>query len=98
MLSLLFSLLKTRANEMNLLPHASHDAKWFTHITSLFLTFNVFLNILFLSDLYTPRGSQTHNLEVKSCMLYRPSHPGALTNLTFICVTTLESKGMGPQN
>jgi len=34
------------------------------------------IDFIFLSTLYTQCGAQTHNLENKSHMLYRPSHPG----------------------
>ena len=35
------------------------------------------LKTLFLSNLYTQLGAQTHNPKVKSCKLYQPSQPGA---------------------
>lgn len=39
--------------------------------------FYLFLKISFLSYLYTQRGAQTHNPEIKSSMLYQLSQPGA---------------------
>ena len=36
-----------------------------------------FLKILFSGNLYTQRGAQTHNLEIKSRRLHRRSQPGA---------------------
>ena len=48
-----------------------------------FLSFFVFFFCLFffkfiyLSNLYTQHGAQTHNLEIKSCMLFQLTQPGA---------------------
>ena len=43
----------------------------------VFPLFTFFLKILFLSNLYTQHGARTHNLEIKSHMLYWLSQPGA---------------------
>ena len=37
--------------------------------------FLIFIHVL--NDLYAQHGVQTHNPEIKSCMLYQLSHPGA---------------------
>ena len=42
--------------------------------------------ILFLSILYIQCGAGTHNLEIKSPMLYQVSHPGV--PLRYFCLTT----------
>ena len=39
--------------------------------------FCFFFKISFLSNLDTPRGARTHNPEIKSHILHRPSQPGA---------------------
>jgi len=43
-----------------------------------FFGFACFLKILFLSNLYTQRGVQIYNPEIKSPILYWLSQPGAL--------------------
>ena len=46
---------------------------------SSFFLFPFFPRDLFLSNLYTQQGAQTHNPEIKSRMLHRLSQPGAPT-------------------
>lgn len=38
---------------------------------------NLFFFKFFLSNLYSQYGTQTHNLKIKSYMLYQLSQPGA---------------------
>ena len=40
------------------------------HLLNIRLCFIIFLNVLFLNNFYTQLGAQTHNPEIKSCMLY----------------------------
>lgn len=44
--------------------------EWLSHMVSVCLTFFFFNYFCFLSNLYTQYGAQTHNLEIRNCMLY----------------------------
>ena len=54
----------------------SHGGKGEGSLRGLSLSLS-FLKILFLSNLYTQNGAQTHNSEIKSLVLYLLIQPGA---------------------
>ena len=70
---------------MSPLVKTSHRASWDPKEEKQLFKFKVFIflffKILLLSTLYTQYEAGIHNPEIKSCMFYRLSQPGALKQL-----------------